>query len=209
MNTPTADIRELLRENKLADPIIRAQAAKIVRVEAQRDALAKALREIVDISGAWEGQSDGSFLARDFLRMRLAARAALAAVEKDEPLCRCTGDGHKPDCEFWKSLEPVREVPASYCPCDDPSCPGSTPPTKALPLGHPYVQGVWQGDFCSFYMPFERGNALRDAQSSRYGDGDPTVPESYCGQPASAHEEKHSVMCGDSRGPDPLCGGCK
>jgi hypothetical protein len=42
-----------------------------------------------------------------FQYARDIASAALAAARDQptqEPVCRCTGDGHKPDCEFWKSL---------------------------------------------------------------------------------------------------------
>lgn len=39
--------------------------------------------------------------------LREDMRAALDRIAEleGEPICRCTGDGHKPDCAFWLSLE--------------------------------------------------------------------------------------------------------
>jgi hypothetical protein len=57
----------------------------------------KALREIMESASIPE-------YAKRVLRHKLAARESAPA----EPPCRCAGDGHKSDCEFWMSLEPGR-----------------------------------------------------------------------------------------------------
>jgi hypothetical protein len=103
-----AQVEKLTRELELARQDLIDKNALTIRLASMEQRAEQAEAKLMDALG---GLASIESEMRGKSYMRETARAALAAARESapaEPPCRCVGDGHKPDCEFWMSLETGR-----------------------------------------------------------------------------------------------------